>query len=66
MSIVQEIRDEVSNLKLNGYKDETHVDATYVQIIELLERQATIIEVLLEQHPEYRERFHFESYNPLS
>ncbi len=65
MSIVKKIRDEVRELKLNGRKDETPVDGAYIRIMELLERQATIIEILGEMNPESLKRFKVEDYNPL-
>jgi hypothetical protein len=64
MGVVQSIRDEVANLKLNGHKDETEVNGTYIRIMELLERQATIIEILGDLDRENLKRFEIESYKP--
>ena len=64
MGIVQSIRSEVADLKLNGHKDETKVDGVYIRVMELLERQATIIEILGEMDSDNLKRFHSEDYVP--
>jgi hypothetical protein len=64
MGVVSKIRNEVEDLKLAGHHSDAVVSSDRIRIMELLERQATIIEILGEMNPEHLKRFVVESYNP--
>jgi hypothetical protein len=51
-------------MKLAGHHSDAVVSSDRIRIMELLERQATIIEILGEMNPEHLKRFVVESYNP--
>lgn len=64
MSVVSKIRSEVLEMKLRGHYKEANVTSDHIRIMELLESQATIIEILGEMNPEHLKRFVVEGYNP--
>ena len=64
MSVVGKIREEVAELKRKGHDANAVVPADHIGIMELLERQATIIEILGEISKEHLQRFVVEPYNP--
>ena len=64
MGVVSRIRNEVAEMQLKSHNGDSMVTADHIRIMELLERQATIIEILGERNPDDLKRFLIEDWKP--